>query len=53
MIPDKSVLKMLAGKGYIILDNFIVVVISEFKIGLVKDLIVFDMTETVLSSHCC
>ena len=45
MIFNKSVLKMLTGKISIIPENFIVVIISQLEISLVKNLVVFDVPE--------
>ena len=45
MVLDKSVLKMPAGKSRVILEDFVVVIISQLEIGLVEDLIVPDMPE--------
>ena len=40
VIFNKSVSEMYAGKGSIIADDFIIVVISQLKIGIIKDLII-------------
>ena len=45
MIFDKTILKMLTGKGCIIPDDFIVVIIAELKVGLIDDLVLFDMAK--------
>ena len=45
ILPDKAVLKVLFGKVGVISKNFTVVIISELEIGLVKNLVFFDMTE--------
>ena len=45
VVLDKSVLKMPAGKSRVILEDFVVVIISQLEIGLVEDLIVPDMPE--------
>ena len=45
VIFNKSVSEMYAGKGSIIADDFIIVVISQLKIGIIKDLIIFYVPE--------
>ena len=36
---------MSAGKSGVILENIVVVIIPQFEIGLVEDLVVFDMSK--------
>ena len=45
MIFNKSVLKVFTGKGSIIADDFVIVVISQLKIGIIKNLIIFYVPE--------
>ena len=45
VILDESIMKMFTGKVDIIAENFVVIIISEPKISLIEELIVFDMIE--------
>ena len=45
VILNESVLKMRPGKGGVIADDSVLIIISELEIGLVEDLVLIDMTE--------
>lgn len=45
MIRNEFILKMGSCKVCIIGDNFVLVIISKFKIGLIEKLVLFDMAE--------